>query len=76
MATDRTQLNPSSISDFHPVSRLKSQAYFFDVPLGYANHTMASPLARFAINGARRSTSLLRVTNASQKPVSATDSRW
>ena len=52
MATARTLSKPSFLSDVHPVSRLKSQVYFFDVPLGYANHTMASPLARFAINGA------------------------
>src|SRR5271166_4695902 len=76
MATARTVSNPSFFSDAHPVSRLKSQVYFFDVPLGYANHTMTSPLARFAISGASFSTSLLRVTNASQNPASATDSRW
>jgi hypothetical protein len=34
MATARTVSNPAAFRASHPVSRLKSHVYFFDVPLG------------------------------------------
>src|SRR5580704_15851058 len=49
IATARTGSKPASPSACQPRSRLISLLYFFDVPLGYANHTTASPLAFLAI---------------------------
>ena len=54
IATIRTGSKPSRPSASQPRSRLISDLYFFEVPLAYASHTIASPSAFRAICAYRK----------------------
>src|SRR5271165_3962522 len=64
IATIRTGSKPSWPSTFQPLSLSICDLYLFEVPLGKANHTMASPSALRASLGARASICSGVVTNA------------